>query len=130
MWTDLLSNNKAIKAIYREKEPSLDVVRITTMNISPSHLAISLEWDDMPTPLPKRWAENGAKSCSTDFSIYNKDNTPIFKYADLNVKGKDMKIQIELLENDKKRVIVSNQEDLLLLEIEADIIMLGQIRYL
>lgn len=130
MWTDLLSNNKGIKAIYKEKEPNLDVVRIITMNISPSHLAIGLEWDDLPTPLPKRWAENGAKSCTAIFSIYNIDNSPIFKYADLNVKDKEMKMQIDLLENDKKRVIISNQEGIRLLEIEADIIMLGDFKYL
>lgn len=129
MWTDLLSNNKGIKAIYKEKEPSLDVVRITTMHISPSYLHLSLEWDDMPTPLPKRWAENDAKSCTVLFSIYNNDQTPIFKYADLNVNDKEMKVQIELLENDKKRVVISNQERVRFLEIEADIVYMIGIGY-
>lgn len=124
MWTDLLIDNKAIKGVYGDKEPSLKEIRIMKVEINHSiELSITVEWDEMPDPLPKRWAQNGAKSCCAIFSFYNIDQVKsIFKHIDLNLmKEGTLEMHIEMASNKKKCVVVCLQDGKCVMDIEADI---------
>lgn len=131
MWTDYLIENKAIKAIFGDKEPSLERIHILEIShLSPTNIDIVFELNVMPDPLPKRWAANRAKVCVIGLSFYNKDNTPIFNYANLNIEqNNQMTMEIEMESTDKKRVVIRNLKGVSFIELKADFLNILKFGY-
>ncbi len=129
MWTDLLIDNKAVKAIYGNyNEPDLSDVEMQKISIGQYDLDLELSGFNLPNPLPKRWAERGWTNGCCALLFYNKEETSIYRRANLNIcQYKHMSIHIKGEPNGKKSVIITDQHGNCYLEIEADFVSINKI---
>ncbi|HRK82196.1 MAG TPA: Imm50 family immunity protein [Saprospiraceae bacterium] len=119
MWLANIENSEAIKAIYRNKIPSINQVLLRDICISTGEdLALILVFDieDLPDDMPSKWKTGNVNTIQIDLNCIGVE----IKYLGLNNKNyRNLSIDISLLENDSKRIIGTDNSGICVFEIEA-----------
>ena len=105
MWLSKIENVNTVKAIYKEKEPSLNNITLDELSISfEKDLRIILRFDieDMPDEVPNQWKIEEVNTIQFTLSCVDVS----IKHLSITDKNyKEVKLILNELENKTKQVI-------------------------
>ena len=105
MWLSKIENVNTVKAIYKEKEPSLNNITLHKVTILPEKcldLKLVFDIEDMPDNLPLKWKIRKANAVEFQFDF---SEVSIKHISITNNSHTDVKLIINKLDEETKQVI-------------------------